>query len=56
MVSPFFVTNGKDNCFSRGTQLSSPCATLRAQGGTLCKKNLKENRFGECDLWEKHMI
>ena len=32
----------------------SPCSLLREKGGVLMKKRcLKENRFGECDLWEK---
>ena len=40
--------------FSCEPNKESPCAKLRAQGGILLKKQcLKENMFGECDLWEK---
>ncbi len=45
---------GRQLFFSCEPNAHSPCAELRAQGGTLIKKGcLKENRFGECDLWEK---
>lgn len=40
--------------FSCEPHADSPCAKLRNQGGILTKKKcLKENLFGECDLWEK---
>lgn len=45
---------GRQLFFSCEPNAQSPCAELRAQGGTLVKKRcLKENRFGECDVWEK---
>lgn len=45
---------GRQLFFSCEPDALSPCAELRTKGGTLVKKKcLKENRFGECDLWEK---
>jgi conjugal transfer mating pair stabilization protein TraN len=45
---------GRQLFFSCEPNAQSPCTELRTQGGTLVKKRcLKENHFGECDLWEK---
>lgn len=45
---------GRHLFFSCEPLADSPCAKLRERGGVLIKKRcLKDNIFGECDLWEK---
>jgi len=53
-ISVFRDTWGRCLFFSCEANAESPCAQLRTQGGVLVKKRcLQENRFSECNLWEK---